>query len=625
MADTILDASPFAGEAKCGTSGCPTAWDVEWRFVGLVTLLVAFVGLAHLRLQSKLAIDGGKRRGVPKESPREELEKLQAKCADLASDVRQTIVEEFPSTTTTLKNGVPDVDSEGIEQVELADVGQLMTCYSPSCKDGQTCYSPSCVRGANRIAPTVARVEKPYEVRHPKRERKMSLFSQILSHKCGAFPTKTGIPPTTVHSVFYLEKLPTVTQLKRLLEERILSRYHRFSAIPIESQDGTISWQPYETVDTDAHIIRKTISSESEIKTYVESLFGRMWDVSKPLWFVHLLQNDNNGNSAIVFEIHHVLGDGLSQMQILGDFVTNENGQPLTMDEKKFKKLQSRRPKPSLLSRVWTRTVLFANTGRAFVKVLGLPILRGDSETAVKTAVSRFASSNRILITVPPISLQSIKLIKDKLHVTVNDVLLAALGGAMRMYLQYRSDPNITDPSLRSRVRLRALMPYSFPRPLDDLHNKWTMISAELPVRQPDPLSRVKFAKQTMDAIKSSPEPLVAVQLQQLAYKALGHELSAQTNLDLFARHTCIFTNVPGFQERIYICGQPVLGMQPVVSNALLQVSAVSYDNFIWMNFVVDGETVIQPERLAQYMVREVEELARAAGVSAKILDTKDE
>ncbi|KAI8917487.1 hypothetical protein DFJ77DRAFT_307647 [Powellomyces hirtus] len=577
----------------------------ELRLVAAVAVLLIFIGAAYTKLKLKIATGPGAARGLARKTSKEILNR------ELEKQYRAPRRPTPP---------VPVVDTDAIETVEIrapAPKGPLAVCYSSSCALGKPseCYSPSCPNGKKRIVPSTATVEAPYTLKFPKRERRMSLFSQILAHPSGAFPTSSKIAPTTVDSIFYLEKLPSTASVKNLFSERILPKYHRFSAVPVEAADGSISWVPYENISLDAHILHATVDSESGIIKYVQSLFCRSWVKTQPMWFVHLVRNSApGGRSAIVIEVHHVLGDGISQVMVLGDIVSDVNGKSLTIDDKKFKRMMqgSRKPK-SLMSRVLENAIFAANTGRALVKVLGLPILGGDSQTLMSVPPSLFASSNRVLIPVPPLSLALVKSIKNKLNVTVNDVLFAALGGAIRKYLEYRSDDALLVRG--SSLKMRALMPYSFPRPLDDLHNKWTMISAELPVADATPLARIKATKKRMDAIKASPEPLVAIQLQQLAYRLLGHDLSAQTTFDVFARHSIVFTNVPGFTERMYIAGEPVLAVQPCVSNVLNQLSAVSYCDAIHMNFVVDGSVVLQPERLALFLVRELENLRDAAGV----------
>ncbi|KAJ3008241.1 hypothetical protein HKX48_008697 [Thoreauomyces humboldtii] len=579
----------------------------ELRLVCAIALLVAFTSAAYARLKAKLATHPGAPRGIARRTSKETLN------FSLKNQYR------FPRPPRSPQPSIPSVDAEDIELAPphaSAQVtkGALTRCYAFDCKAGR-CYSPSCVNGGGHLAYKAVTVEKPHEQRHPKRERKMSIFSQILAHPSGAFPTKSKISPTTVQTVLYLATLPSFRDISRLISDRILPKYHRFSAIPIESTDGSMSWQPYANISVESHIKQVEVQSDAGITDYVQSLFGREWDMKQPLWFCHMIRNlGNPKRHAVVFEIHHVIGDGVSQLMILSDLVCDENGVPLTVDEKKFKKMMAAGggKQKTFMERLKQRAVFFAHTGRAIVKVLSLPVYGGDTDTVIKTPPSGFASKNRILIPLPPLSLALVKAIKNARGCSVNDVLLACLGGALRQYLLYRSDAALLDRP--KSLKIRAMMPYSFPRPLEDLHNRWTMVSAQLPVGQDTPLARLAEVKRQMDKIKSSPEPIVSVALQELAFRLLGFEVAAHTTHDVFANHSVIVTNVAGFEKQMYLCGVAVDTIMPCVSNVVMQMSIVSYRDAVCSNFVVDGARVLQPERLAQFFVRELEALRDVSG-----------
>ncbi|KAI9101849.1 hypothetical protein DFS34DRAFT_683952 [Phlyctochytrium arcticum] len=504
-----------------------------------------------------------------------------------------------------------------------------LQCYSTSCpsrtavkggSDAQSraCYSPSCTFNGTALPSTPLYAEPAKHVEIPHRERRMSMFSQLLAGKCGAFPEKSGIPPTTVYSAFYVKKLPSTADFQHMVEERILPKYHQFSSIPVILKKGETIWQPVVPFNIAPHFSFATVANETAIKEYMENLFGRPWDLTKPLWLVHFVQNATpDGLSCLIFEIHHVIGDGLSQVQILGDMVTDGKGKPMTLTDKKFSKPKQTH-QHSTLKKAKQGAVMAGKVAAATVKVLSLPVIGGDPATEIKSSTKHFANKKRVIVYVPPISLQYIKDIKNKLHVTVNDVLLAALGGSIRSYLEHFESTHIVESKKQAKLRMRALLPYSFPRPLDELHNKWTMISTELPVRHETPLDRVQAAKRAMDHIKSSPEPLVATALQALAVKCFGAGMAAQTSQDMFSNHTCIFTNVPGFEHRIYLCGEPVVAVQPVVPNVLLQVSAVSYYGSVWMNFTADPDVIREPELLQQFMVQEMKALGALADLKTE-------
>lgn len=61
-------------------------------------------------------------------------------------------------------------------------------------------------------------------------------------------------------------------------------------------------------------------------------------------------------------------------------------------------------------------------------------------------------------------------------------------------------------------------------------------------------------------------------------------------SLDLFQRHTLVFSNVPGAQERVYICGEMVQRMQVFMPNAIAQSVCLSYNGALDISLVVEDD-----------------------------------
>lgn len=70
---------------------------------------------------------------------------------------------------------------------------------------------------------------------------------------------------------------------------------------------------------------------------YVQQLEFRDYDRSRPFWNLHLL-NCGSGDSAIVFEVHHCIADGISLIKLAMQLMTDADGQAVTIPE--LKRLQ---------------------------------------------------------------------------------------------------------------------------------------------------------------------------------------------------------------------------------------------------------------------------------------------
>ena len=103
-----------------------------------------------------------------------------------------------------------------------------------------------------------------------------------------------------------------------------------------------------------------------------------------------------------------------------------------------------------------------------------------------------------------PIALDDVKAIGRAVGGTVNDVLLAAVTGALRRYLLGRGE-------LVDGLDVRAAVPVNLRAPNEPptLGNRFGLIFLSLPIGADDPLDRLYDLKQRMEAIKDSPEALV--------------------------------------------------------------------------------------------------------------------
>ncbi|KAJ3260365.1 hypothetical protein HDU77_001380 [Chytriomyces hyalinus] len=453
--------------------------------------------------------------------------------------------------------------------------------------------------------------------------RRMSVFSEILAHETGSFPKKTECPPTTIHGAIFLEKLPPVESLIALFREKIKTEERFMSTIAYDFMRGKYDFVPARgEIDFHGHhIIQATVADEAGIRAYVESTFNRTWKQEmaegRPLWYFHLLEN-TSGLSAIVLELHHAIGDGMSLVLFFSSLYTDKDGQNLPMpDATKTVSKSKKRVNPYYAAAVIVR---------AFFKIVLGSVIMADSQTLIKTPHQGFVYDHgvRKIYQFPAMSLEAVKEIKNAVGCSVNDIMTSALGGALRRYLRHRNDPLVYSPFLQ----IRTLMPYAFPRraPVPDqpqsiLKNGWTLISVPLSVRATrNATARAKETQATMDMIKLSGEPYIASTLQDLVYNVAGYDVAAQIQADFVFRHSMTFTNVPAFDKNPYICGERILHVQPYVCNAVPQMSIMSCAGGLYGNFVVNPETFVEAELLGQFVVKELEELAKENGITTPIL-----
>ncbi len=199
---------------------------------------------------------------------------------------------------------------------------------------------------------------------------------------------------------------------------------------------------------------------------------------------------------------------------------------------------------------------------------------------------------------------RDIQAIKRRYGTTVNDVMLAAVAGAMRAYLMRRGEPP---------VALKAMVPVSVRSPDDVLGNHISFVFAELPCDEPHPLKRLRSVHETMNQRKSDGEPEGA----DLALRAAGLTLPAvQHALSRFVASPRTFnlvvSNIPGPVEPLYMLGCPLQATYPVVPLAerhALSIGMMNVGDLACFGIYVDREALPDADQLAQDIDRAITEL----------------
>lgn len=220
------------------------------------------------------------------------------------------------------------------------------------------------------------------------------------------------------------------------------------------------------------HVKTLELNSEEEIMREIDAKCAEDLNPNKPLWIFHRFVNKGSGVSCLLVRIHHVIGDGISLVCVMQKLFKTAQGEPLSMT---FPDRPPRAPE-STPNIMWKFT-------KSIFEVLSLAMSKYDSDTA-------FTSQDKVnmcmtrerhrTIWMPTLKLDFVKELKNKAAVTVNDVMMSAVAGALRRYCKDRHDPlfvgaagSTENDRLLSRKRVpvqtRALLPVAFPRPKERL------------------------------------------------------------------------------------------------------------------------------------------------------------
>ena len=209
----------------------------------------------------------------------------------------------------------------------------------------------------------------------------------------------------------------------------------------------------------------------------------------------------------------------------------------------------------------------------------------------------------------PPYPLDEVKAVARTFGGTVNDVMMAALAGALRRYVMGRGEVP-RDVTTMIPVNLR---PWDAPLP-EHLGNKFALVAFEVPTSAPTPRARLAVSKERMDVIKAGPEAVLTFGLAHAigSVGAVTGTLSQRMTAFFGNKAFGVTTNVPGPTTRRYFAGREmvgVLGWVPGASQQTLGVCIFSYNGNVRVGFKADVAVVPDVANLVAALDAEMADL----------------
>jgi WS/DGAT/MGAT family acyltransferase len=436
-----------------------------------------------------------------------------------------------------------------------------------------------------------------------------------------------------INSVLLFDEPVDWERVKRIHQTRLVERYPRFSERVVESRLPlrTPKWEADPDFALQHHMHHRALPApgdERALQVLVGDLMTMPLDRSRPLWHVYLVDGYGDG-AAIITRMHHCIADGISLARVMLSLADSEPEAGITGSTCATAK-PSRRlvlggmpiPRSHLLHRavglasLAVRESLDVATSPSHALRLA-DAVRRDATTMVRMALTPSDAASAIkgdpgvsrrVAWSQPVSLPEIKLIAHKHGATVNDVLLAAVSGALRHYLQEQGS---------KPVEIQAMVPFNL-RPLDrpvprELGNKFGLVFLPLPVGVSGAYRRLIEVHQRMDEIKQSREGPLSYGV--LAATGITPEPVERRIVDLFSgKGTAVVTNVPGPTEPVYLAGIPirtVLVWAPTSGHIGMSVSIFSYRDEVTVGLMADAVLVPDPSLIVAELEKEIEVLGQ--------------
>lgn len=411
-------------------------------------------------------------------------------------------------------------------------------------------------------------------------------------------------------------------KVRRIYAERMVV-FERFRQRVVETGFplATPHWQDMPHFSIDQHLHHIALAAphdEAALVRLVNDIASTPLDHALPLWQVHVV-DDVMGGSALVMRCHHCIADGTAMMTVIQRLFDPAPGASPLPAQAARGKGTTRAPARGVFAPAIDFVSGAARDALALAGGAGMlvgELLRADDPPS--PLKGEFALGKRVAWS-RPVAITDIKAIGKRFDAKVNDVLVAAMTGALRGYLQGRGiDVNHTS--------LRAMVPVDLrpPERMGQLGNEFGLVLLDLPVTTARADHRLALTKARMDALKRSPEALATRALLDLLGR--GPKLLEDLSNDLFGRKaSLVMTNVTGPREVLYLAGVPIeriLAWAPHPGKQLgMAVSILSYRGMAGLTVIGDAHLVPDPELIALAFDREFRRmLASLAASRAKAL-----
>ena len=385
---------------------------------------------------------------------------------------------------------------------------------------------------------------------------------------------------------------------------------------------ANLTWAFDRDLDLEYHLRRSALPSPGRVRELLElasRLHGTLLDRHRPLWESHLVEGLNDGRFAVYTKIHHALVDGVSAMRMMRRALSSDpdnhearamwatNGRPPGSGKKGASPLKQAMGVAESLLGLGPSALHLINKG-LLQQQLTLPV--GAPRTIFNVPIG---GARRCAAQSWPI--ERVMRIKQAAGVTLNDVVLAMCGGALRAYL-------IEQKALPDRP-LIAMVPVSL---RDDATssggNQVGALLASLATDREDPAQRLEEVSASMSRNKAVFKDLP--KLQQVALSAFNVSplllsLVSPALGSAAPPFNLAISNVPGSREPLYWNGARLDGNYPLsiaLDGQALNITLSNNGDNLDFGLVGCRRSVPSLQRLLGHLEDSLTDLERAVGTA---------
>lgn len=378
-------------------------------------------------------------------------------------------------------------------------------------------------------------------------------------------------------------------------------------------------WTDDRQFDLGYHLRQFRLPSPSRERDLLEvagAIFATPLDHMRPLWEAYLIDGLEDGRAALFLKLHHSVMDGAGSVALFDILTQARREDPVP-------------PIPRLRREVASRPADDAGVlGAAAGALFGLGRLVGDprdlgarlrrlarqagalvddlTAPAIDDPLARMTTGVGRRLDRVAIPMSRLTALKDTLGISLNDLILVSLTGAVARYHRYRglSLPEVT-----------CIVPMSLRRESDRgrLGNHVGAFRVLLPTGERDPrrrLARIHAQTRAAKEVRQGEAYGALMGLVNIVpaalFRAAAERLSGKVHL--------ICSNVSGPEQGRYLAGariESVHPFAPVMLGTPLSIALLSYGGQLGIGIDADPAAIPDPERVGRYFEAELGTIER--------------
>lgn len=396
---------------------------------------------------------------------------------------------------------------------------------------------------------------------------------------------------------------------------------------------GQPYWKTDSQFDLEHHFRHVALPKPGRIRellALISAEHSNQMDRERPLWEFYLIEGLQGRRFAVYGKQHHAIMDGMSAMRLGSEILSTDSSRRDMAPMWAFDMRKDRVQKVEAAAGIEPLSAIAAAAGGVKRQLSSIPhVARAvqdawrKSKSGDSAYTSIFQAPQSILneritgsrrFAAESYSLARIKTIASAYDATINDVVLAICGSALRDYLQEQN-------ALPDKP-LVAAIPVSLRQDDSIGGNQIVTILANLGTHVADAAQRMQVVKSSVEEAKQrlssmSPQEIMAYSAFMLAPAGMQMLTGLMPKWQAF---NVLISNVPGPKEPLYWNGARLRGMYPVsmpLDRLALNITILSYYDQLEFGLTACRRTLPSMQRMLTYIEKGIEQLEAGASLQS--------